>query len=96
MIVTGTLRHVKTVEIPKEGGGMKRLLQLFFDEDTLRQKNFHAVFVSQASSEFLSAYTLGKELYAEVAIYSIVQKESQSGRVFTNYFGEIKDWKVIA
>ncbi len=96
MIVSGILRHLKVVEIPREDGGTRQILQLFFDEDTLVQKNFHSVFVSEVSDDFLSAYARSRELYVLVTVRSIVHKQSQNGRAFTNFFGEVGDWKILS
>lgn len=96
MIISGILRHLKVVEIPKETGGTREILQLFFDEETLLCKNFHSVFVQSATDDFLSAYTRSREMYVSVTVRSIVHKQSQSGRNFTNYFGEVGDWKILS
>ena len=96
MVVSGELKNVKVVEIPRDGGGTKRIYQLSFDEDTLKNREFRSVFVSALESALLDALENGHDVYASVVIRSVLPKTSKKGVSFVNYYGEVSDWKVFS
>ena len=95
MVISGVLKNVKTVEIPRDDGTNRKIYQLAFDEDTLNSREFRSVFVTTLASAISKAIEDDNDIYMSVVVRSVLPKISKRGVTFINYYGDVNDWKII-